>query len=515
MPASLFIEHCANGLAFYINGELQFHTADEQIYHEYLVVPAIALAVKRFLSSTNSQETPLKNSLNEGLRVLICGGGDGLAARDVLRFPEVSHIDLVDYNPEVIELGKTVFVPFNHNSLTHAKVNIHIQDAFSFLANLAEQKFDPGDRYHVAICDFTYPTSTEETRIHSQEWFQLVRRVLHPQGIVAENAVSPDLNTLGFWCLYQTLWSAGLMVKPMQVRIPSFHQHGYGDWGFLLAATDRTITKEELTSIPLPNGLRSLTLDALLSAFSFPEAIAARRFPVSIHSLQSPQLLYYLLNPHPVNTEIAPAQAEQGSIDFLELDEVQEVEQMHQAWMRSLVADPLQLESVARLWLEQMQKSHPDFEKLLPVQHSYHTPKMTAAWLGSVPQLLAQINLPRLIDRAIARGKDLPPQVMADLKQLLAHLQPGDTKESDRAELDRINSEQSQPSTSTKLLIALTVTMLVANLVAPDSVFAKGSGYYSSGDGGDGSWSWGLTGMMMTIIGFVWLSNLTSNSDSN
>jgi spermidine synthase len=84
MHNSLFIENHNHGIAFYINGDLQFDTVDEAIYHEYLVIPAISLAVKRF-PDTN-------------LRVLICGGGDGLAARDIQRFKEVKAIDLVDYN---------------------------------------------------------------------------------------------------------------------------------------------------------------------------------------------------------------------------------------------------------------------------------------------------------------------------------------------------------------------------------------------------------------------------------
>ncbi|MFM6344092.1 MAG: spermine synthase, partial [Dolichospermum sp.] len=62
MAASLFVEQHSDGIAFYINGELQFHSADEAIYHEYLTIPAIALAAKRFP--------------NQLLRVLICGGGD-------------------------------------------------------------------------------------------------------------------------------------------------------------------------------------------------------------------------------------------------------------------------------------------------------------------------------------------------------------------------------------------------------------------------------------------------------
>ncbi|MFM7602942.1 MAG: spermine synthase [Pseudanabaena sp.] len=506
MSASLFIEHCPNGLAFYINGELQFHTEDEQIYHEYLVVPAIALAVRRFLDLSISQG----NSANVGLRVLICGGGDGLAARDVLRFPEVSSIDLVDFNPEVVELGKTVFAPFNHDSLNDRKVNIQIQDAFLFLSDRIEEIANSGDRYHVVICDFTYPSSPEETRIHSQEWFQLVRQVLHPQGIIAENAVSPDRNTSGFWCMYQTIWSAGAIAKPMQLHIPSFHQHGYGNWGFLLAATDQTITKAELTNIHLLDGLRSLTLDSLLAAFSFTNAIAEQRFAVNIHSLKQPQLLYYLLNPDPNLIE-----SEEGNIDFLDLDDAQEINRLSQSWIRSLAIDPLRLESVAKLWLEQMQKSHPDFQKLLPVQNPYHTPRMTASWLGSVPQLLEQINLPRLLDRIITRGKDLPPQAIADLKQLLTKLQSGNQGELEErtdVALNRIASEPFQFSTSTKLLISLTVTMLVANLIAPDSVFAKGSSSYSSGS--DSELGWGFAGLIMTTIGFVWLSNLYGDSDS-
>jgi spermidine synthase len=125
-------------LAFYINGDLQFDTADEALYHEYLVIPAISLAVGRF---------PQTN-----LRVLICGGGDGLAAREVLRFGQVNSIDLVDYDPEVLELAQTVFKPFNQGSLESDRLTVHIQEAFEFILKI------PDNSYHVIICDFTYPT---------------------------------------------------------------------------------------------------------------------------------------------------------------------------------------------------------------------------------------------------------------------------------------------------------------------------------------------------------------------
>lgn len=92
MLTSLFIEQHDHGIAFYLNGDLQFDTADEALYHEYLVIPAIALAAVRFPQID--------------LRVLICGGGDGLAARDVLRFTQVSQIVFSRLQPRSIRTGE-------------------------------------------------------------------------------------------------------------------------------------------------------------------------------------------------------------------------------------------------------------------------------------------------------------------------------------------------------------------------------------------------------------------------
>ncbi|MFN5839239.1 MAG: spermine synthase, partial [Pseudanabaena sp.] len=217
MAASLFVEQHTDGVAFYINGELQFHSADEAIYHEYLTIPAIALAAKRFP--------------DELLRVLICGGGDGLAGRDILRFPQVCHIDLVDYSQEVIDLGKQDFASFNQGSLVNPKVTIHIHEAFAFLNRLVQEfcaESLQNYKYHAIICDFTYPTSVTETQVYALEWFDLLKQVLVPSGIIAANSVSPDCNTLAFWCIYQTMQAAGLAVKPMQLQIPSFINHDYG-----------------------------------------------------------------------------------------------------------------------------------------------------------------------------------------------------------------------------------------------------------------------------------------------
>ncbi len=488
MTASLFIEHQANGIAFYINGELQFHSADEAIYHEYLVIPAIALAVKRF------PQVPL--------RVLICGGGDGLAARDALRFVEVSQIDLVDYDAEVLNLGRTKFAPFNQNSLTSPRVRVQVGEAFNWLSEQAFQS----DRapYHVIIGDFTYPKTNQETQIYSLEWFRLVRQALVTGGIIAQNAVSPQRTAQGFWCLYQTTLAAGLLPKPMQIDIPSFRQHGYGDWGFLLAS-ETEISKSELSKMILPSDLQELRRNRLLNAFVFDQTNVAIRHQVSAHTQASPQLFYYLLNPDPAHLNHAEAQSE-PKVDFLEIDPATEL-QSSQTSPSS--ADPLQLESLAKVWLEQCDRAETNPQTLLPSQHPYHTSHMTAEWLGSAKQLLSQIDLSRLFKKMLERSDELPPQVADDLQRSLLAMEATSNNLGDRP------APENTPATTAKVLIMLALTLLVANTLAPDAVFAKGFSSSGSGSYSDGEGGWGWVGLVMLIGGSMWLANLMEDNSNN
>ncbi|MCF2145163.1 methyltransferase domain-containing protein [Desmonostoc muscorum LEGE 12446] len=474
MPISLFIEQHEHGIAFYINGDLQFHTADEAIYHEYLVVPAVALAMQRFPQTD--------------LRILICGGGDGLATRDALRFEQVEKIDLVDYNPEVLELAKTVFKPYNLGSLENNKVTVYAQEAFEFISGL------PDEYYHLVICDFTYPNSPEETKIYSREWFQEINRVLIPAGVICTNGVSPEKNTAGFWCLYQTLRSANLFTKPLQLDIPSFHWHGYGNWGFFLASP-QVITKNEIETIFLPDNLQSLTHKQLLQAFIFESAIADDRHQVTIHTLESPQLFYYLLN-QSSNQEKLPITSGKH-IDFLTIEDTISVQIGG--------SDSLDLESVAQFWLENIysyevnSKKSPDINRLLPARHRYHSPKMTSSWLAHLNELLTEIDVKQLLNSLLSRAQELPPQIANELKNLA----------------DKINSNQplaKLPPKTAEFITLLSVTLLMANLVAPDTVFAKGSYSSGSSSGSDDSFNTKFLGFILTGIGGFWLASLFSKS---
>lgn len=488
MPTSLFIEHHPNGLAFYINGDLQFDTVDEAIYHEYLVMPAIALAVQRF------PQTPLQ--------VLICGGGDGLAVRDALRATQVREVTLVDYSPAVLDLGRTVFAPYNQGSLLvdHAAplgkscVTVHTQEAFQFVSAL------PDGCYHVVICDFTFPTSTAETQVYSWEWFQQVRRVLCAGGVMSTNGVSPENRTLGFWCLYQTLLAAELAAKPMQVTIPSFQRHGYGSWGFFLASAE-PITRSELESIQFPANLRALEPESWLQAFEIPGAIAQLRHTVNLHKLDCPQLLYYLLNPHiqPKPAVVALPLESEATINFLDIQEAGAGSTETQDW--------LQIESIAQAWIERLKQAENsnlttlELEALIPVQHRYHSPQMTQEWLGYIKALLTEIDIKQLLSSLLERAQELPPQLAQELQRLLEKIRTGQP-------ISYLSEH------TTELLTILTVTLLMANLSTPDSVFAKGysrrrsgsSGGYS-GDGGGG------LGFVMMLLGGFWLWSIYQRRD--
>jgi spermidine synthase len=480
MPTSLFIERRDRDLAFYLNGDLQFDTADEALYHEYLAIPTLTLARQRF------PQTPL--------RVLICGGGDGLAAREVLRFLQVGQIDLVDYNPEVVELGKTVFQPWNQGSLESDRLTVHLQDAFEWVESM------PDRTYHVVICDFTYPTCTEDTRVYSREWFASLNRILVPGGLVSTNGISPQNRTAGFWCLYQTILAAGLKVKPIQLSIPSFQEHGYGNWGFFLAS-GKAIEPLELETAPLPENLQFLDRPQLLEAFVFPQAIASRRGEVTLHTLACPQLFYYLLNPDRWLPH--PEAADGDRINFLELEDVPAAP--------AATVNSLTLEATVRAWLEEL---HPgdrlppsDIEvaKLLPVQHRYHSPKMTGESLNYIQQMLAEVDLSRLLASLLRRAQDLPPKVAQDLKELAEKIRTGQPL------------VQVSPKTA-EFVTILSVTLLMANLATPDAVFAKG--FYSGGGYGDDDYDGGsffnpckITGFMLSAAGGFWLYNLLINRD--
>ncbi len=229
----------------YINGNLQFSSLDEHIYHELLVHPAMELA--------------------EGhSRVLILGGGDGLALREVLKYPGTEEVTLVDIDPGMIDfaMNHDVMNELNGGSLHDARVvtnavlgvpeNAQRRPIYGYPTGIGlatEDTVDVAARVHVftvdadkiverlrgvydvIVVDFPDPNSVELVKLYSREFYFKLNRVLAPGGIIAIQSTSPYHAKESFLCILRTIRSTGLEAIPYHDNVPSF-----GDWGWILAS---------------------------------------------------------------------------------------------------------------------------------------------------------------------------------------------------------------------------------------------------------------------------------------
>ena len=193
----------------YLNGNLQFSSADEHRYHEALVHPAMD---------------------GPRARVLVLGGGDGLAAREILRYADVEALTLVDLDPAVTKLARTEprLTELNGRSLEDPRVEVVNADAFSWLRERA-----PSEGFDVVVADLPDPDSEATAKLYSQEMYGLVGRALAPGGRLVVQSGSPYFAPEAYWCIGETVEAAGFDATPYSVDVPSF-----GNWGFFLATAD-------------------------------------------------------------------------------------------------------------------------------------------------------------------------------------------------------------------------------------------------------------------------------------
>ncbi|MGB1309618.1 MAG: polyamine aminopropyltransferase [Leucothrix sp.] len=231
-------------LRLFLNGSLQFSSLDEYRYHEPLV----------HLPATHSRQLD---------RVLIIGGGDGLAAREVLRYPSIKEIALVDLDPEVTKLGRDLskLTSLNDQALHDKRVTVYNDDAWRWL----EQD---GDLFDVIIIDLPDPDTADIARLYTVEFYHKIARRLGVGGVMITQASSPWLERNAFWCVASTLNSVFESMQTVYSHIPSF-----GPWGYVMASntpfqqqrrfpeTTRYLTEDNWQfTLQHPNDLPPLTL---------------------------------------------------------------------------------------------------------------------------------------------------------------------------------------------------------------------------------------------------------------
>ena len=244
-------------LRLFLNSNLQFSSRDEYRYHEALVHPGLA-------------------ALPAARHVLILGGGDGLALREVLRYPQVERVTLVDLDPEMTRLFSThtMLRELNEDSLTNSRVHVVNDDAFTWLDRGKEQ-------YDFAVLDFPDPSNFSLGKLYTTTFYRLLLNRLRPGGTLVAQATSPLFARQSYWCIVTTLEQSGLNVAPYHVYVPSF-----GEWGFVLAGR-----AAPPVAASLPHGLRFLTLATIREMFDFPQDMS--RVPVEPNRLHTQALVRY------------------------------------------------------------------------------------------------------------------------------------------------------------------------------------------------------------------------------
>jgi spermidine synthase len=250
-------------LRLYLNGVLQFSSVDEYRYHESLVIVPMTFADK-----------PIK-------RVLVLGAGDGLAVRELLKYPEIEQIVLVDLDAAMTQLAKNNphLVDINLGSLDNKKVQVVIDDAFVFLEK-NKQAFD------LIINDLPDPNTIALSRLYSKQYYRLARANLTSGGIMVTQATSPFFVKPAFWSIAKTIEAAGFAYTyPYHTNVPSF-----GDWGFVLSTLHSIDLMPER---PIENSL-FLTHESIPSLFVFEKDI--QKIDVEINQIDKPVVLDYYLN---------------------------------------------------------------------------------------------------------------------------------------------------------------------------------------------------------------------------
>ena len=201
----------------FLNNNLQFNTKDEYRYHECLVHPAMSVA-----------KTPK--------RVLILGGGDGLAAREILKYPMVEHITLVDLDEGMTKLFQTNEILRQHNqdALNSPKLRIVNEDAFIWIKDHQEQ-------YDVIIIDFPDPSNYSLGKLYTNAFYKRLRFLMHEQSIIAMQTTSPYYAPKAYWCIHETIASIFPNPQAYHAYVPSF-----GEWGFCLFSPDKDIDYQQV-----------------------------------------------------------------------------------------------------------------------------------------------------------------------------------------------------------------------------------------------------------------------------
>lgn len=243
-----------NIYSLFINGRTQFSSSDEGIYHSLLTAPTLIAA-----------------GMPE--RVMIIGGGDGLAARDVLR-TDVKEVMLLDLDSELIDFFKKPvyeengnqinlnFIEMNENAFNDPRMSFMFGDAFLNVKELVRR----GEKFGAIIVDLPDPSHPDLNKLYSKSFYKLLHALLEDTGAISIQSSSPYLSKDAFMSIGKTLHAGGFVTQQYQHIVPSFG----GQWGWTIGTKSKPTAKARIAmQEELPIQDEWLTRGKLLSTFEF------------------------------------------------------------------------------------------------------------------------------------------------------------------------------------------------------------------------------------------------------
>lgn len=249
-------------IRLFIDGNVQFSSIDEYRYHELLIHIPLSL---------------VKHKEN----ILILGGGDGLAAREILKYNDVKKITVVDLDKEITDLAKNqrILKELNKDSFNNDKVKIINDDAFKFLENT-------NNFYDIIIIDLPDPNNSSLARLYSREFYKILKKKLSYQGLMVTQSTSPFFSPEAYWCINESIKSAGFnYTYPYHIYVPSF-----GDWGFILGSN----IKFDINKIEIKVDTKFIDNEIIKNAFKLEKDV--QRDNIQYSTLDRPKILEYYLN---------------------------------------------------------------------------------------------------------------------------------------------------------------------------------------------------------------------------
>ncbi len=255
-------------IRLYINGNLQFCSTDERLYHEFLVHPAVAL-------TSNLRE------------VLVLGGGDGLAVRELLKYGNIN-ITLIDLDKGMVKVAKEKPLSIlNEKAFYYKNVKVINSDAFVYMDNFIKNK----KKFDLIVVDFPDPSNINLAKLYSWEFYKKLYKILSSDGVVSVQATSPYFASKTFLCIDKTLRNAGFNTIKYHYDIPSF-----GDWGFIIGYKyGKSLMEKRINNFSLKTINTYFLTDKLFKAsLIFPKNwIKTTEKNIEINSIFNPVIVRY------------------------------------------------------------------------------------------------------------------------------------------------------------------------------------------------------------------------------